>query len=84
MKFVALMTTILITAKPQPNEKNCGQGHSQRSNQYEICKTKETEIMKINVTGNIIYLEAKKKVFANQLCTNHKEKQHTHNMTQQV
>lgn len=61
MKFVALMTTILITAKPQPNEKNCGQGHSQRSNQYEICKTKETEIMKINVTGNIIYLEAKKR-----------------------
>ena len=38
---------------------NCGKAHVSRSNQCEIWK-KEKEIMKIKVTKNITYLEAKK------------------------
>ena len=38
---------------------NCGKTHVSRSNQCEIWK-KEKEIMKIKVTKNITYLEAKK------------------------
>ena len=45
--------------KIKPKFVNCGKEHISRSNLCEIWKT-EKEIMKINVTKNVTYLEAKK------------------------